>query len=89
MFLTCALACIAALAWRRARADEAEPAAPAYRSTVRGPAAQTLVTSIDATQPSTRMVSVADLIEGTSGVFVRSRGGLGSFTSVSIRGSEA
>jgi vitamin B12 transporter len=91
LFLTCALACVAAVAWRRARADEPEPAAtaPAYRSTVRGPAAQTFVTSIDATQPSTRMVSVADLIEGTSGVFVRSRGGLGSFTSVSIRGSEA
>lgn len=92
LLLTCALACgVAAVAWRRARADEPEPeaAAPAYRSTVRGPAAQTVVTSIDATQPSTRLVSVADLIEGTSGVFVRSRGGLGSFTSVSIRGSDA
>lgn len=80
---------MAALAWRRARADEADAQPPAYRSTVRGPAPQTVVTSIDATQPSTRLVSVADLLEGTSGVFIKSRGGLGSFTSVSIRGSEA
>lgn len=88
-YFTCAIACVAALAWRRARADEADAQPPAYRSTVRGPAPQTVVTSIDATQPSTRLVSVADLLEGTSGVFVKSRGGLGSFTSVSIRGSEA
>ena len=86
-----ALAAVTALAWRRAHADEAEPQppSPSYRSTVRGPVPQTLVTSIDATQPSARLVSVADLIEGQSGVFVKSRGGLGSFTSVSIRGSEA
>ena len=70
LLLSCALACLAALAWRRARADEPEPASPPppYRSTVRGPAPQTLVTSIDATQPSTRLVSVADLLEGQSGV---------------------
>jgi iron complex outermembrane receptor protein len=87
---SCALACVAAFAWRRAGADEpdAEPA-PSYRSTVRGPVPQTVVTAIDATEPSARVVSVADLIEGTAGVFVKSRGGLGSFTSVSIRGSEA
>ncbi len=52
------------------------------------PLPQTVVTSIDATTPSARVVSVADLLEGSSGVFVKSRGGLGSFTSVSIRGSE-
>jgi len=84
---SCALGCIVALAWRRASADEVE--APAYSSTVRGPVPQTVVTSIDATQPSARLTSVADLIEGSAGVFVKSRGGLGSFTSVSIRGSEA
>ena len=88
--LSCAIACIAALVSRRARGDEGDaPATPSYRSTVRGPTPQTVVTNIDATQPSTRIVSVADLLEGTSGVFVKSRGGLGSFTSVSIRGSDA
>jgi vitamin B12 transporter len=86
LLFTCA-ACIAALWWRRARADEPPP--PSYSSTVRSLGPQTVVTSIDATQPSTRLVSVADLIEGQAGVFVRARGGLGSFTSVSIRGSEA
>ena len=86
---SCALACIAAFAWRRAHADEPEPPPQPYRSTVRGPVPQTVVTTIDATQPSARLVSVADLIEGSAGVFVKSRGGLGSFTSVSIRGSEA
>jgi iron complex outermembrane receptor protein len=60
-----------------------------YRSTVRADAPQTLVTRIDATQPSARLVSVADLLAGSAGVFVRARGGLGSFSSVSIRGSEA
>jgi len=81
----CALAGIGGPGWRRARADEAE--VPAYASTVHAPVPQTVVTSIDATQPSARLVSVADLLEGQSGVFVKSRGGLGSFTSVSIRGS--
>jgi iron complex outermembrane receptor protein len=91
LLLACAFgAVVVALpAWRRARADEGEPEPPAYRSTVRGPVPQTVVTSIDATQPSARVTSVADLLEGQSGVFVKSRGGLGSFTSVSIRGSEA
>jgi vitamin B12 transporter len=89
LLLGSALACIAAFASRRARAEEPEPQPPSYRSTVRGPVTQTVVTTIDATQPSARMVSVADLIDGTAGVFVKSRGGLGSFTSVSIRGSEA
>ena len=88
-FFCCALACVAALAWRRARADEPDAVAPSYRSTVRGPVPQTVVTNIDATQPSARLVSVADLLEGQSGVFIKSRGGLGSFTSVSIRGSDA
>ncbi|HEY2744402.1 MAG TPA: TonB-dependent receptor, partial [Polyangia bacterium] len=78
----------AALA-RRAHADEETPApAQSYQSTVHAPLPQTVMTSIDATQPSARLVSVADLLEGQSGVFVKSRGGLGSFTSVSIRGSE-
>ena len=47
------------------------------------------VTIIDARQPSARVVSVADLVEEQAGVHVRSRGGLGAFTSVSVRGSEA
>ncbi len=79
-----------AAGWRRARADEPDAAPPpSYRSTVHAPPPQTFVTTVDATTPSTRLVSVADLVEGQSGVFVRSRGGLGSFTSVSIRGSDA
>ena len=89
VLLGSALACVAAFASRRARAEEPEPQPPSYRSTVRGPVPETVVTTIDATQPSARVVSVADLIDGTAGVFVKSRGGLGSFTSVSIRGSEA
>jgi iron complex outermembrane receptor protein len=46
------------------------------------------VTVIDARTPSARAASVADLIEHEAGVRIRSRGGLGSFTSVSLRGSE-
>ena len=88
-FFCCALACVIALAWRRARADEGDATPPSYRSTVRGPLPQTVVTNLDATQPSARVTSVADLLEGAGSVFVKSRGGLGSFTSVSIRGSEA
>jgi len=84
LLFCCALVGVAAAVSRRARADE--PDAAAYQSTVHA-APQTTVTSIDATQPSARLTSVADLLEGQSGVFVKSRGGLGSFTSVSIRGS--
>ncbi len=47
------------------------------------------VTVVDARTPSARVVSVADLLERQAGVQVRSRGGLGSFTSVSLRGSDA
>jgi len=47
------------------------------------------VTVIDARTPTARAASVADLIEREAGVRVRSRGGLGAFTSVSLRGSEA
>ncbi len=48
-----------------------------------------LVTVISADNPSPRIASVSDLIEGQAGVTVRSRGGLGAFTSVSLRGSDA
>ncbi len=47
------------------------------------------VTVIDASTPTARAASVADLIEREAGVRVRSRGGLGAFTSVSLRGSDA
>jgi iron complex outermembrane receptor protein len=47
------------------------------------------VTIIDAKKPSARVASVADLLERQAGVQVRSRGGLGSFTSVSLRGSDS
>jgi iron complex outermembrane receptor protein len=47
------------------------------------------VTVVDAREPSARVVSVAELLERQAGVQVRSRGGLGSFTSVSLRGSDA
>jgi iron complex outermembrane receptor protein len=45
--------------------------------------------TIDARQPSARVTSVAELVGARAGVQVRSRGGLGSFTSVSLRGSDA
>jgi outer membrane receptor protein involved in Fe transport len=61
-----------------ARESDAEPAdAPAA-----------FVTRVDAAHPTARTASVADLLEGEAGVRVRSRGGLGAFTSVSIRGAE-
>lgn len=47
------------------------------------------VTVVDAQTPTARAASVADLIEREAGVRVRSRGGLGSFSSVSLRGSDA
>ena len=47
-----------------------------------------LATVIDARNATAAQVSVADLLSGQVGVRVRSRGGLGSFTSVSLRGSE-
>ncbi len=51
-------------------------------------AALPLVTVIDATRATAAQSSVADLLAGEVGVRVRSRGGLGAFTSVSLRGSE-
>ena len=39
--------------------------------------------------PSARAASVADLVEREAGIRVRSAGGLGTFTAVSIRGSDA
>ncbi len=47
-----------------------------------------LVTVIDATHASASQASVADLLAGEAGIRVRSRGGLGAFTSVSLRGAE-
>jgi iron complex outermembrane receptor protein len=47
------------------------------------------VTVVDARAPSARVSSVADLIERQPGVQIRARGGLGSFSSVSLRGSDA
>jgi iron complex outermembrane receptor protein len=47
------------------------------------------VTVIDVRAPSARAASVADLVERQAGVQLRSRGGLGAFTAVSLRGSEA
>jgi iron complex outermembrane receptor protein len=47
------------------------------------------VTIIDATAPSARASSVAELVERQAGIQIRSRGGLGAFTAVSLRGSEA
>jgi iron complex outermembrane receptor protein len=47
-----------------------------------------LVTVIDARRPGAAQASVADLLSSEAGVRIRSRGGLGAFTSVSLRGSE-
>lgn len=66
----------------------AQPPA-SYESVVSAPPEGAFVTVIDAKEPSARVASVADLVERQAGVLVRSRGGLGAFTSVSIRGSEA
>src|SRR6185503_18972943 len=50
-----------------------------------GPAS---VTVVETGRPSARVGSVADVLEREAGVQVRSLGGLGAFTSVSIRGSD-
>jgi len=47
------------------------------------------VTVVDASAPSARAASVAELVERQAGIQLRSRGGLGAFTAVSLRGSEA
>jgi iron complex outermembrane receptor protein len=47
------------------------------------------VTVVDAAEPTARTASVADLIDRQAGVRIRSYGGLGTFTSVSLRGSDA
>lgn len=52
------------------------------------PDAPSFVTVVDARTPSARVSSVADLIEREAGVHLRSQGGLGAFTAVSIRGSD-
>ncbi len=62
-------------------ADRPDPTLPE----IDGPA---FVTVVDAQAATARTASVADLLEQQAGVHLRSRGGLGSFTSVSIRGSE-
>jgi outer membrane receptor protein involved in Fe transport len=46
------------------------------------------VSTVDARNPTARAASVADLIEREAGIHVRSLGGLGAFTAVSIRGSD-
>jgi outer membrane receptor protein involved in Fe transport len=92
--------CKAGLAWgvlMLARAAQAEPIGTvvvdarrtdADLGKAREDASLSLVTVIDARRPSASQASVADLIAGEAGVRVRSRGGLGAFTSVSLRGSE-
>ncbi|HUS65057.1 MAG TPA: TonB-dependent receptor [Kofleriaceae bacterium] len=77
------------MAARRAWAADGDEDRPSFTSTVQAPKPVGFVTVVDAKVPNARVVSVADLIEHQAGVFVRSRGGLGAFTSVSIRGSEA
>jgi iron complex outermembrane receptor protein len=47
------------------------------------------VTVVDATEPNARVSSVAELLDRQAGVEIRSRSGPGSFSSVSIRGSDA
>lgn len=47
------------------------------------------VTRISVGESVAGAVSVADVLEGEAGIRVRSRGGQGAFSSVSIRGSEA
>jgi iron complex outermembrane receptor protein len=72
----------AARAQLRLGTVEVEGARPAEEEAV------PFVTVVPADQPSARVASVADLLERQAGVQVRSRGGLGSFTSVSLRGSD-
>lgn len=66
----------------RPRASSSAPAEPS-------PDDAPFVTVIDATDPGARATSVAELVEGQAGVRVRSRGGLGAFTSLSIRGADS
>lgn len=47
------------------------------------------VTVIPVGKPSARVVSVADLLEQQAGIRVRSQGGPGSYSTVSIRGADA
>jgi iron complex outermembrane receptor protein len=51
------------------------------------PDAPPFVTVVDARAPTARTASAGDLIEREAGVHLRSLGGLGAFTAVSIRGS--
>ncbi len=46
------------------------------------------VTVVDARSPTARTASVAELVEREAGVHVRSTGGQGAFTAVSIRGAQ-
>lgn len=47
------------------------------------------VSVVEVPAPTARAVSVAELVEREAGVRVRSQGGLGAFSSVSIRGSDS
>ena len=62
--------------------------APAYESRVRAARAGS-VTVIELDEPSARITSVAEALSAEAGIEVRSRGGLGAFSSVSIRGADA
>jgi outer membrane cobalamin receptor len=65
------------------------PQASGSASVAPAPDDAPFVTVVDATDPKARVTSVAELLEGQAGVRVRSRGGLGAFTSLSIRGADS
>jgi outer membrane receptor protein involved in Fe transport len=63
--------------------------ADSYESVVRADPKAPFVTIVDASEPNARVSSVAELLDRQAGVEIRSRAGAGSFSSVSIRGSES
>ena len=81
--------CVAAPAAAEAPLPPVRVEAPRDAATLIEADATSFVTVVPVGGPSTRAVSVAELIEREAGVRVRSAGGLGAFTAVSIRGSEA
>jgi iron complex outermembrane receptor protein len=84
-----ALACARAHAQVQLGTVEVEAPRAAADAPRPDPDAVPFVTVVDARAPTARVASVADLLERQAGVQVRSRGGLGAFTSVSMRGSDA
>jgi iron complex outermembrane receptor protein len=88
---TLAVAALAppARAWAQAQLGTVRVEAPRVDDDPAASESTAFVTVVRVDTPSARAASVADLVEREAGVRVRAAGGLGSFTSVSIRGADA